>query len=298
MRPAVGQRSAICSLLQASGEARHIAGWTLETANLQPGVQRISEHELARLICDQVNAARSRGIDRVRDVQGFAAHLGDVAVRAERVAHAVRAVLPAEEAPDPTVAFAAGAWHDGGKILQGDDYHEICSALDILDRGCAWKLVSGPPDDVARVLARAARAILSGFALYEQWQPGYVPTWTPRRQVEPAYARLAAALAPSLDGRERDRALLLPNDADALVVMYSDLCNSARDGRIPTHFDSAFEERWLDVERRARRDDPGLFSVLPAARPRVRAGCAVVHGWLTEGYDVSALAQFRAAYCT
>jgi hypothetical protein len=277
---------------------RHDGRWTLDTANLQPGLQRISEHELTRLICEQVNAARARGIDQVRDVKAFTAHLLDVAVRAERVARAVRAVLPAEEAPDPTVAFAAGAWHDGGKIQHGDDYHEINSALDILEHGGAWQLMSGPHDDVSRVLARAARAILSGFALYEQWQPGYVPTWTPRHQVEPVYARLAATLAPSLDGRERDRALLLPNDAEALVVMYSDLCNVAPDGRIPTDFDSVFEERWLGVERRAQRDDSGLSSVLAAARPRLRAGCALVHGWLTAGYDASALARFRSAYCT
>ena len=272
--------------------------WTLEAANLPPRLQRISDHELSRLICDQVNAARSSGVDQVRDVPGFAAHLLDVAVRAERVAHAVRAVLPAEDAPDPTVTFVAGAWHDGGKIQHGDDYHEINSALDILDRGCAWQLVSGPHDDVSRVLARAARAILSGFALYEQWQPGYVPTWTPRHQVEPAYARLAAALAPSLDGRERDRALLLPNHAEGLIVMYSDLCSFSPEGCIPTDFDSAFEERWLDLERRARRDDPGLLSVLPVARARVRGGSALVHGWLTTGYDASALGRFRSAYCT
>jgi hypothetical protein len=258
----------------------------------------ISEHDLARLISEQLNAARARGIDQVRDVKAFTAHLLDVAVRAQRVAHAVRAVLPAEEAPDPTVAFAAGAWHDAGKIQYGDDYHEIHSALDILERGCAWQLVSGPRDDVSRVLARAARAILSGFALYEQWQPGYVPTWTPRRQVEPVYARLAATLAPSLDGRERDCALLLPNDAEALVVMYSDLCHVAPDRGTPTDFDSVFEERWLDVERRAQRDDSGLASVLATAHPRLRAGCALVHGWLTAGYDASALARFRSAYCT
>src|SRR3954452_22059732 len=133
----------------------------------------MSEHELARLIREQVNDARSSGIDQIRDVQAFVAHLLHVAVRAERVAHAVRAVLPAEEAPDPTVAFAAGAWHDGGKILHGDDYHEIHSALDILERG--GQLVAGPKADVSRVLARPARAILPGFALYEQWQPGYAP---------------------------------------------------------------------------------------------------------------------------
>jgi hypothetical protein len=52
------------------------------------------------------------------------------------------------------------------------------------------------------------------------------------------------------------------------------------------------------VERREQRDDSGLSSVLAAARPRLRAGCALVHGWLTAGYDASALARFRSAYCT
>ena len=243
-----------------------------------------------------MNAARSSGIDQIRDVAAFAAHLVEVAVRAERVAHALRVVLPAEEAPNPILAFAAGAWHDGGKILHGDDYHEINGALDIMDRGGAWQLVSGPHDEVSRVLARAARAILPGFALYEQWQPAYVPTSMPRHQMEPAYERLAAALTPSLAGADRDRALLLPWDVEALVVMYSDLCTVAPDG-LPTDFDTAFEERWLDVARRAQRDDPGLLSVLPAARPRVRGGCALVHEWLTTGYDASALVRFRAAYC-
>lgn len=281
-----------------SVERRDTRRRTLDTANLRPRLRRISEEELARLICDQVNAARSNGIEQIRDVPAFAAHLIEVAVRAERVAHAVRAVLPAEEAPDPIVAFAAGAWHDGGKIQHGDDYHEMNGALDVLDRGCAWQLVSGPREEVWRVLASAARAILPGFALYEQWQPGYSPTATPREQMEPAFARLAAALAPALGGRQRERALLLPDGAEALVVMYSDLCEFAPGADRPTDVDRAFDSRWLDVARRAQRDDPGLLAVLPAVRPRLRAGVALVHGWLTTGYDPSALRRFRSDYCT
>ena len=40
------------------------------------------------------------------------------------------AVLPAETAPDPCALYVAGAWHDGGKIRGGDDFHEITSAID------------------------------------------------------------------------------------------------------------------------------------------------------------------------
>jgi len=204
--------------------------------------------------------------------------------------------LPPHEAPAPIVAFIAGAWHDGGKIHHGDDYHEIPSALSVLDRGLEWGVVSNS-GDLDAVLARAARAILPGFALYEQWQPGYVPTWTPRSHFEAAYARLAAALAPSLDGDERDRVLLLPSGVEALVLMYSDMCNLAGNGHIASDFETAFEHRWSDVERRARMDDPALLSVMPPARPRIRDGCALVHEWLTTGFDPSALADFRRKYC-
>ena len=259
-------------------------------------MQRISEAAFARLVAGEVEAARAARLSHVRDVPTFQEHLIDVALRAERVARALQPVLPSHEAPDPIVAFIAGAWHDGGKIRHGDDYHEIPSALAVLDRGREWGLVSGS-GDLAAVLARAARAILPGFALYEQWQPGTCRRGCPRDHFEPAYARLSAALTPSLDGDERDRALLFPSGVEALVVMYADMCNLAGDGHIASDFDAAFEHRWSDVERRAGIEDPALLSVMPHARPRIRDGCALVHEWLTTGFGASALARFRGRYC-
>jgi hypothetical protein len=87
-------------------------------------LERISERDLASLVEREILRAATAGCRQIRKPAAFQAHLVDVARRAERVAVALQRKLPPEEAPDPTAAFIAGAWHDGGKIWNGDDYHE------------------------------------------------------------------------------------------------------------------------------------------------------------------------------
>ena len=127
-------------------------------------VEHISEQDLAALVTRQVRLAAERRISRVRDPEAFRNHLLDVARRAEQTAMRLVDVMPDDTAPDPCALFVAGAWHDGGKILSGDNFHEIASAVELLEHGSKWGLVRGPADAVAAVLRRAARAILAGFA--------------------------------------------------------------------------------------------------------------------------------------
>jgi hypothetical protein len=257
-------------------------------------VSLIPEARLAEIISGQLRAAEAAGTTHIRNPTAFTRHLLEVATRGRAVAERLHRILPESEAPDPMVAFVAGAWHDGGKIRTGDDYHEVTSALDLLEHGLEWQLVRGPADDAMPILVRAARAILSGFAMHEQWHPTYRPTFTPRADFEQGYARLALALVTALSGVDRDSALLLPVGVDALVVMYADICVGVEDD---TEFAQAFDSRWRDIEGRARAGDPGLLRILPAVQPRVREGCALVHRWLTGDWDPAALSAYRAVHC-
>jgi hypothetical protein len=257
-------------------------------------VVRISDSDLSRLVDRHLRAASAAGLDHIRNGDAFAAHLLDVAVRAEAVAHRVSAVLPPILAPDPIAAFVAGAWHDGGKIRRGDDFHEIASAIDIVEHGLDWGLVRGDEEDARGVLRRAARAVLPGFALHEQWQRGYVPSRSSRQAFTDEYARLAATLAGSGDP-ESDRALMLPHGVDALVLMYSDICNAVPGGGISDDIEACFAARWRDILASAA-DDPGLLTVLPVVQPRVRDGCVLVATWLNGRFDATALARYREMY--
>ena len=136
-------------------------------------VEHISEQDLAALVTRQVRLAAEHRISRVRYLEVFRNHLLDVARRAEQTAMRLVDVMPDDTAPDPCALFVAGAWHDGGKIWSGDNFHEIASAVELLEHGSKWGLVRGPADAVAAVLRRAARAILAGFAVYEQWHAVY-----------------------------------------------------------------------------------------------------------------------------
>jgi hypothetical protein len=241
-------------------------------------VEHISKEDLAALITRQMSLAADRGLSHVREPEAFRAHLVDVAFRAEHTAMQLVDTLPGTAAPDPCALFIAGAWHDGGKIWSGDDFHEIASALDLLEHGRTWGLVRGPRDAAEALLRRAARAILAGFAVYEQWQPTYRPTYRPRTVVMGTYQRLGAALYPGRRGQELERLLLLPQSIDPMILMHSD-------------FEGDFERRWQDIERRSRTDDPALAIILPAVKPRIRGGCAVVDTLLGGG-DGKTLARF------
>jgi hypothetical protein len=252
---------------------------------------------LGTLIDGKLRRAEAAGVRWIREPAAFQAHLVAVARRAVSVAHRLNDVLPADEAPDPVAVFVAAAWHDGGKIWFGDDYHEIASAIDVIDNGVRWGLVKGPPTEVAAVLGRAARAILPHFALSEQWHADYVPTRGERRWFEPMYRRLAERFSrwplPTDDRRD----LLLPAAVDALVVMYSDMAPVPSGQRRRLPFSVGFEGRWREVEHRAAMDDPAILRILPVVRPRIYAGCALIDRFLAEGFDREALQRFREAYC-
>jgi hypothetical protein len=258
-------------------------------------VRHIDDDELARLVDARVREARQQGRDHVRQPGIFAPHLRQVARRAEAVALRLRGTLPANEAADPVVAFIAGAWHDAGKIMWGDDYHEMAGALELVEHGAHWGLARGPDALVAEVLRRAARAILPGFALYEQWTPVYNPTTTPRATFQPMYDRLREILgaAPADSAGPHP---FLPHDAEALIVMYADMGILPGAADTPGGFADAFDARWIEMEERTRVDDPALHALLPGVRPRVRDGCALVDGWLTTGFDPAALTRFRARH--
>jgi hypothetical protein len=242
-------------------------------------VERIADEELAGLIERRLGGAASSGLSYIRNTSAFRGHLLDVARRAELVATRLRERVPPGEAPDPVALFVAGAWHDGGKISAGEDYHEITSAIEVIEHGASWELARGSAEDVHGVLVRAASAILPGFALYEQCQPAYVPTWWSRARLDDSLHRLRARLSPRL----------LPRTMDDLVLMYADMVDPGD----ASPFDIRFERRWADVEARSLRDDRALYEVLGEVRPRVYEGCALVERFLTDGYDPGALARFR-----
>jgi hypothetical protein len=248
-------------------------------------IERIPAQDLGALVARETNRALGSGIAHIRNPSAFQAHLIDVALRAERVAVRLCELVPPDEAPDPGVAFVAGAWHDGGKIRTGDDFHEISSALDVVAHGIQWQLLRGPAADVQPLLQRAAMAILPGFALFEQWQPGYEPTSASRSSFEPAYARLGLS--------ERD---LLPDSLDALVLMYCDMCGFDERGAPDDVFEEHFEARWQDIAARARGEDPGLLTVLRDVQDRVHAGCELVNRYLVKGFDRRRLADFRRRF--
>jgi hypothetical protein len=249
----------------------------------------IDEAALGALLQREIGRARRAGVQHIRDGAAFTSHLVRVGRRAAEVAGRLQRLLPAAEAPDPVSAFVAGVWHDGGKIWNGDDYHEITGALEVLERGVEWQLARGPRENVADVLKRAACAIVPHFAILEQWRDDYRPASSSRDRIAPLMDRLRTTLA---QARPDDR-WLLPLSVDSLILAYSDLvdteCLPSRD----EEFDTAFRQRWGDVERSARVDDPPLAALLPGVRPRLYAGCALIHRFLTRGYDEAALHHVR-----
>jgi hypothetical protein len=252
-------------------------------------VNAIDTPALAALIQREMTCARRAGRRYIRDEFGFESHLLRVGRRSAEVAGRLRTILPSEEAPDPVAAFIAGAWHDGGKIWHGDDYHEITSALAVLEHGVEWELARGPRTLIVDVLKRSAAAIVPHFAILEQWRPDYVPSSGNREGMAPMMSRLRTALrtAPA------DRGWLLPLTVDALVLMYSDLVDENRPPGCDDEFESAFALRWDEVSRSAGSADPALASLLPRVRPRAYAGCALIQRFLTRGYDEGALRHFR-----
>lgn len=258
-------------------------------------VERIPEDELSALIDRHTRLAARAGRVHVRNPAAFGAHLVEVARRAESVASRLRDVLPSNLAPDPIAAFVAGAWHDGGKIWSGDDYHEIASALEVLDRGREWRLVRDPGTEAEAVLRRAARAIVPAFAIYEQWRPEYVAV-ADRTPFERAYRRLGDILYPTLHGADLERGLLLPYTVDALVMMYSDMGDLGHIGERATTFDAAFDLRWRDIERRVPIEDPALDVILSGVRARIRDGCLLIDTFLSAGFDAGALERYRSTY--
>lgn len=256
-------------------------------------VRPISTRELPPLIRRRLRLAEAAGRDYIRDTAGFIAHLTGVAAHARAVAERLRVTLPADEAPDPVVAFVAGAWHDAGKAWSGDDYHEIASAREVLQSGQQWGLVRGPERHVRPILRRAAATILPHFALYEQWSPAYMPSSGSRVGFVPQYERLMQTLCPAALCDQRRR-LLLPATIDALVLIYSDMMAPA-DGKMPCQpLELLFERRWRDLTCRAEREDPAIVPILPRVRPRIEAACALIQQFLTRGYDAAALRRFRA----
>ena len=249
---------------------------------------RIAERDLGALVEGEIDRAAAAGCRHIRRPAAFQAHLIDVAVRAERVAAALQQRLPPDEAPDPAAAFIAGAWHDGGKIWNGDDYHEITSAAEVIENGAGWALVpSGSADARKAIFRRAAAAIIPHFAIYEQWQPSYVPTAGCRPVA--AYRRLVEALGPAPVGFDP----FLPFTVDALVVMYSDMGPFDDADHAARDFEGAFERRWQDVTRSSEIEDRALARILPAVRPRIHDGCALIDQFLARGFDADELRAFR-----
>lgn len=227
----------------------------------------ISLPDLRQLLRDRNAQAKAAGRCHVRDPHAFECHLVAVACCARRVAEQLHCLPPATR-PDPIVCFLAGAWHDAGKIWNGDDYHEITSALELITFGESWRLVRGPQAEVRAVLRRAARTILPHFALHEQLLPAYAPTSATRACLPHLCATLETALGKPITVHD-----LLPRTTDALVLIYSDL---AAEG-------AAFDQRWMDIERSARDYDPAIGTLLPQVRPRLRAAYEAIAAHLREG---------------
>jgi hypothetical protein len=241
---------------------------------------RIPTADLAIVIRRRIRAALDAGQDHLRDPNAFEAHLLAVAGRAEAVATELARRLPPGEAPDPVASFVAGAWHDAGKIVNGDDYHEITSALELLEHGVEWGLVAGSREEMIGALRRAALAVLPHFALYEQLHDGYAPSSGMRGHVPALLTRLVTAL----DRSPGAGPAFLPNTIDALVLVYSDM--SAEESiNPPEEVDEWFDRRWNRIERAALIDDPAIVPILPRVRPRIRAGCHAVQRLLTGPDD-------------
>jgi hypothetical protein len=238
---------------------------------------RITSDDLAALIRRRITAAMEAGHAHVRDPAAFEAHLVAVACRAECVAIELAQHLSFDEAPNPVASFLAGAWHDAGKIFNGDDYHEITSALELIEHGVEWELVAGSPFETKAALRRAALAVLPHFALFEQLQDNYVPTSARREHVPALLSRLENAL----HGSPCDATVLLPNTMDALVLIYSDMAGNEPIDSLED-VDEWFARRWRQIERSAMTDDPAILPILPRVRPRIRAACQCIQRLLRD----------------
>jgi hypothetical protein len=227
-------------------------------------VQTISPYALGALIRRRLARARAAGRHYVRDAVGFETHLVTVACVARSVAGRLCQVLPPARHPDPRACFLAGAWHDAGKIWNGDDYHEITGALELLRYAEQWRLVRGPAAEVSQVVHCAARTILPHFALYEQLQSNYAPASGTRAHVPQLCAGLVRALGAPVAACD-----LLPRTTDAFVLIYSDLV--AQDGpAVATSASALFAQRWTEIAHRTTQYDPALAMLLPDVAPRLR----------------------------
>lgn len=254
-------------------------------------LQRIGLDGLRVLVRQRLAEARAAGRHYIRDAEAFEAHLVDVAHSAEQVAERLQG-LPQAERPDPLACFVAGAWHDGGKIWNGDDYHELTGALELLHFGRAWRLVRGRDASVSVVLRRAARAIVPHFALREQLAESYRPTGGSRDHVPALVHALQHALVLPA-GTAADPGVLLPSSIDALVLIYCDMVPNVASVRPLEPGDGRLDERWRDVEAQAWQYDPALMPLLPLVRPRIDAACALIGGLLRDR-DEPQLQSLRA----
>jgi hypothetical protein len=103
-------------------------------------------------------------------------------------------------------------------------------------------------------------------------------------------------LAPFVSRCHLEHTLLLPHTLDALVMMYSDMEDLGEAQYGPLGFDPRFEQRWSDIARRAPVEDPELAAILPVVRSRAYDACALVHSFVTSGYNADALRSFRSTY--
>jgi hypothetical protein len=257
-------------------------------------LEHIADRDLLARVREEIKAAAAAGTRHVRHQDGFERHLLGVAKRAEQVAQRLQLIVPAPEAPHPAIAFVSGAWHDAGKILIGDDYHEIASAYQILTKGAAWGFFRGSAVEAREAVWRTARAIIPHFAIYEQWQPGYQPSrGGDRRKVEPWFATLCRMPADATVSAEVTRSVMLPMKLDALVLIYADMLYVEGDSRLTPPFEETFQARWDEMAARVPQEDPALAALLQAVRSRIHGGCALVHRFITHGFDATALAAYR-----
>ena len=228
-------------------------------------LEPIALDDLQRLIQRRLAAAAAAGRRFIRDPGAFERHLLTVAQAARMVAEQLQHASTVSTRPNPVVCYLAGAWHDAGKIFQGDDYHELTSAVELLTYGHEWEFVRGAPQEVRGTLVSAARAILPHFAVLEQLEDGYVPTSATRADLRGLLRVLEDRL-----GAEITAADLLPSTIDAAVLIY---CDIAQDDALAMTGCSttSFERRWYDIASTAHQHDPAIVPLLPRIEGRIRA---------------------------